>query len=299
MGGQGGDGGAAAAAPAPSTAPARGASRAVLLDQRKKEVQDAAVVGSLVKVVYAEAWTTRAGAAMSSGYGKQVLTRKLCHIGGGDKPDGSKEHTGTGSARVSVMHGQVGPSTARAVAARVPAPAHAHPRAYPSCAFAHREAGMFTDGHEQATARAVRGTGTQRARKPNEHKQATARAVRGTGTQRARKPKEHKQATARAARGTGTQRARKSKEHKQATARAVRGTGTQRARALNGHEHSTGTSTRRARALDGHEHSTGTSTRRARALDGHEHSTGTRNRTRSQTMRANQVPPDLSRRVRR
>ena len=46
----------------------RGASRAALLDQRKKEVQDAAVVGALVnvKVVCAEAWTTRAGAAMSS-----------------------------------------------------------------------------------------------------------------------------------------------------------------------------------------------------------------------------------------
>ena len=72
MGDSGGDGGAAAAA-APSTAPARGASRAVLLDQRKKEVQDAAVVGSLAKVVNAEAWTNRAGAAMSSGYGKQVL----------------------------------------------------------------------------------------------------------------------------------------------------------------------------------------------------------------------------------
>ena len=25
---------------------------------------------------------------MSSGYGKQFLKRKLCHIGGGDKPDG-------------------------------------------------------------------------------------------------------------------------------------------------------------------------------------------------------------------
>ena len=25
---------------------------------------------------------------MSSGYGKQVLKKKLCHIGGGDKPDG-------------------------------------------------------------------------------------------------------------------------------------------------------------------------------------------------------------------
>ena len=82
----GGDGGAAAT---PPTAPPRGSSRAALLEQRKKpEVQDAAVVGSLVKLVYAEAWTTRAGAAMSSGYGKQVLKKKLCHIGGGDKPDG-------------------------------------------------------------------------------------------------------------------------------------------------------------------------------------------------------------------
>ena len=86
MGDQGGGGGGAA--PAPPTAPARGASRAVLLDQRKKEVQDAAVVGALVQVVYAEAWTNRAGAAMSSGYGKQVPKKKLCHIGGGDKPDG-------------------------------------------------------------------------------------------------------------------------------------------------------------------------------------------------------------------
>ena len=48
MGDSGGGGGAAGAA-APSTAPARGASRAALLDQRKKEVKDAAVVGSLVK----------------------------------------------------------------------------------------------------------------------------------------------------------------------------------------------------------------------------------------------------------
>ena len=88
MGDSGGDGGAAAAA-APSTAPARGASRATLLEQRKTEVQDAAVVGSLVKVVYAEAWTTRAaGAAMSSGSGKQVLKKKLCHIGGGNNSDG-------------------------------------------------------------------------------------------------------------------------------------------------------------------------------------------------------------------
>ena len=82
-----GDGGGGAAA-APPTAPARGSSRADRLDQRKKEVQDVAVVSALVKVVYAEAWTTRAGAAMSSGYGKQVLKKKLCHIGGGDKPDG-------------------------------------------------------------------------------------------------------------------------------------------------------------------------------------------------------------------
>ena len=86
MGDQGGDGGAAAAA-TPPTVPPRGASRAVLLEQRKKEVQDAAVVGALVKVVYAEAWTTRAGAAMSSGYGKQVPKKKLCHVGDGDKPD--------------------------------------------------------------------------------------------------------------------------------------------------------------------------------------------------------------------
>ena len=57
--------------------------------RRKSEVQDAAVVGSLVKVVYAAAWTNRAGAAMlSSGYGKQVPKKKLCHFGGGDKPDG-------------------------------------------------------------------------------------------------------------------------------------------------------------------------------------------------------------------
>ena len=89
MGGSVGDGGAAAAA-APSTAPARGASRAALLEQRKSEVQDdAAVVGSLVKVAYAEAWTTRAGAAMSSGYGKQVLKKKLWHIGGGDNSCGN------------------------------------------------------------------------------------------------------------------------------------------------------------------------------------------------------------------
>ena len=85
MGGSGGDGGAAAT---PPTALPLGASRAVLLEQRKKEAQGASVVGALVKVVYAEAWTTRAGAAMSSGYGKQVPKKKLCHIGGGDKPDG-------------------------------------------------------------------------------------------------------------------------------------------------------------------------------------------------------------------
>ena len=42
MGDHGGDGGAAAGAPALSTAPARGASWAVLLEQRKKEVQDVA-----------------------------------------------------------------------------------------------------------------------------------------------------------------------------------------------------------------------------------------------------------------
>ena len=80
MGDQGGNGGAAAAA-APSTAPGRGASQAALLEQRKSEVQDAAVVGSLVKVVYAEAWTTRAGAAMSSGYGKQVLKNSCATLG--------------------------------------------------------------------------------------------------------------------------------------------------------------------------------------------------------------------------
>ena len=84
---EGGGGGGEAAA-APSTAPAREASRAVLLDQRKKEVQDGAAVGSLFKVVYAEEWTTRAGAAMSSGYGKQVPKKKLFHIWGGDKPGG-------------------------------------------------------------------------------------------------------------------------------------------------------------------------------------------------------------------
>ena len=77
MGGSGGDGGAAAT---PPTAPPRGASRAALLEQRKAEVQDEVVVGALVKVVYAEAWTTRAGAAMSSGYGKQVFKKKPCHI---------------------------------------------------------------------------------------------------------------------------------------------------------------------------------------------------------------------------
>ena len=88
MGNSGDEGGAAT----PPTAPPRGASRAALLGQRKSEVQDAAVVGSLVvtlvKVAYAQAWTNRAGAAMSSGYGKQVLKKKLCHIGGGDKPGG-------------------------------------------------------------------------------------------------------------------------------------------------------------------------------------------------------------------
>ena len=66
----------------------RGANWGALLKQRKKEVQDAFVVGPLVKVVYAEAWTSRAGGAMPSGYGKQVLKKKLCHIGGGDKQDG-------------------------------------------------------------------------------------------------------------------------------------------------------------------------------------------------------------------
>ena len=84
MGDSGDEGGAAT----PPTVPPRGASRAALLGQRKSEVQDAAVVGALVKVVYAEAWTNRAGAAMSSGYGKQVPKKKLCHIWGGDKPDG-------------------------------------------------------------------------------------------------------------------------------------------------------------------------------------------------------------------
>ena len=87
MGDQGGAGGTSAAA-APLTVPPWGASRAVLSGDRKREVQDALVVGPLVQVVYAEAWTTRAGAAMSSGYGKQVPKKKLCHIGGGDKPDG-------------------------------------------------------------------------------------------------------------------------------------------------------------------------------------------------------------------
>ena len=46
MGDHGGDGGAAGAAPAPSTAPARGASRAVLLEQRKKDVHDKALVAA-------------------------------------------------------------------------------------------------------------------------------------------------------------------------------------------------------------------------------------------------------------
>ena len=87
MGDQGGDGGAAAAA-VPPTAPPRGANRAALLEQRKKEVQGTLVVGPLVQIVHAEAWTTRAGAAMASGYGKQVLRKKLLHIWSGDKPDG-------------------------------------------------------------------------------------------------------------------------------------------------------------------------------------------------------------------
>ena len=87
MGDQGGDGGAAAAA-VPPTAPPRGVNRAALLEQQKKEVQGKPAVGPLVQIVYAEAWTTRAGAAMASGYGKQVLRKKLCHIGVGDKPDG-------------------------------------------------------------------------------------------------------------------------------------------------------------------------------------------------------------------
>ena len=86
----GGDGGAAAAAEPPTAPPRRrGASWAVLLEQRKKEVQDAAVVGNLVKMVYAEAWTTRAGEAISSCYGnRQVPKKKLRRVGGGDKPDG-------------------------------------------------------------------------------------------------------------------------------------------------------------------------------------------------------------------
>ena len=50
---------------------------------------DALVVGPLVQTAYADTWTVRAGAAVSSGYGKRVLKKKkLCHIGGGDKPDG-------------------------------------------------------------------------------------------------------------------------------------------------------------------------------------------------------------------
>ena len=81
--GDSGDQGGAATPPTVLASRGASASRAALLGQRKSEVQDAAVVGSLVKVVYAEAWTNRAGAAMSSGYGKQVLKRKLCHIGGG------------------------------------------------------------------------------------------------------------------------------------------------------------------------------------------------------------------------
>ena len=79
MGDQGGDGGVS---PAPPTVPPRGASRAVLLEQRKIEVQDAAVVGALVKVVYAEAWTTRAGEAMPSGYGSLYCAPILdCPVG--------------------------------------------------------------------------------------------------------------------------------------------------------------------------------------------------------------------------
>ena len=43
--------------------------RAALFEQqREKEVRGALVVGSLVQVVHVEAWTTRAGASMSSGY---------------------------------------------------------------------------------------------------------------------------------------------------------------------------------------------------------------------------------------
>ena len=89
MGDSGGGGGGAAATP--PTAPPRGASRAALLDQRKAEVQDEVVVGALVKALP----TLRRGLVgpgqpclPASGYGKQVLKRKLCHIGGGDKPDG-------------------------------------------------------------------------------------------------------------------------------------------------------------------------------------------------------------------
>ena len=39
------------------------------------------IVGSLVKAVYAEAWTNRTGAAMSSGYGKQVLKNSCATLG--------------------------------------------------------------------------------------------------------------------------------------------------------------------------------------------------------------------------
>ena len=49
MGDQNGDGGTAAAEP--PTVPPRGTNRAALLEQRKKEVQDALVVGPLVQVV--------------------------------------------------------------------------------------------------------------------------------------------------------------------------------------------------------------------------------------------------------
>ena len=87
MGDHGGDGGGAAAA-APPTVPPRRANRGTLLEQRKKEVQDALVVGPLVKVVNAKAWTSRAGGAMSSGYGQHMLKKKLCHIESGYKPDG-------------------------------------------------------------------------------------------------------------------------------------------------------------------------------------------------------------------
>ena len=66
MEGGGLEGGAAGATP--PTAPPRGASRAILLEKRKSEVKDAAVVGALAEQVYAEAWTTR-----DSGRGSHVF----------------------------------------------------------------------------------------------------------------------------------------------------------------------------------------------------------------------------------